>query len=83
MKTTALKVPHRTVNLEGLPSDLVYALELMIHTWKKEAQDGNREEKKKENAKILRDLLAMAPRFRGPKDLSQRYEQLLYGDPQV
>lgn len=31
------------------------------------------------DAKLLKDLLALAPRFQGPKDLSTTYKQILYG----
>ena len=31
------------------------------------------------NARFLHELLAIAPKFRGPKDLSSKYEQMLYG----
>ncbi len=31
------------------------------------------------DARLFHDLLALAPRFRGPKDLSTTYKQILYG----
>lgn len=41
--------------------------------------EGKRVWTKKTSAHFIHDILALAPQFRGPKDLSSTYEGILYG----